>query len=40
LIVELGERKQGEAICYTADGKAIIATSEKKNSPVIKVERK
>jgi hypothetical protein len=40
LVIELGERKQGEAICYTADGKAIIATSEKKNSPVIKVERK
>jgi hypothetical protein len=40
LIIELGERKQGEAICYTADGKAIIATSEKKNSPMIKIERK
>jgi hypothetical protein len=40
LIIELGERKQGEAICYTFDGKAIIATSEKKNSPMIKVERK
>jgi hypothetical protein len=40
LVIELGERKQGEAICYTFDGKAIIATSEKKNSPMIKVERK
>jgi hypothetical protein len=40
LVIELGERKQGEAICYTNDGKAIIATSEKKNSPMIKVERK
>jgi hypothetical protein len=40
LVIELGERKQGEAICYTADGKAIMATSEKKNSPMIKVERK
>jgi hypothetical protein len=40
LVIELGERKQGEAICYTADGKGIIATSEKKNSPMIKVERK
>ena len=40
LVIELGERKQGEAICYTTDGKAIIATSEKKSSPVIKVERK
>jgi hypothetical protein len=40
LVIELNERKQGEAICYTADGKAIIATSEKKSSPIIKVERK
>jgi DNA-binding beta-propeller fold protein YncE len=40
LVIELGERKQGEAICYSADGKSIVATSEKKNSPLIKVERK
>jgi hypothetical protein len=40
LIVELGERAQGEAIGYSVDGKAIFATSEKKNSPMIKVERK
>lgn len=38
--IELGEREQGEAICYSADGKKIYATSEKKNSPVIMVERK
>lgn len=38
--VELGPRDQGEAVCYSADGKAIFATSEKKNSPVIKAERK
>ncbi len=40
LIVELGERAQGEAVGYSADGKAIFATSEKKNSPMIKVARK
>jgi hypothetical protein len=40
LIVELGEREQGEAVCYSADGKAIFATSENKNSPIIKVSRK
>jgi hypothetical protein len=40
LIVELGERAQGEAVCYSADGKSIFATSEKKNSPVIEVKRK
>lgn len=39
-IVELGEREQGEAICYSADGKAIFATSEKRNSPIIQVNRK
>lgn len=39
-IVELGERAQGEAVGYAADGKSIFATSEKKNSPVIEVRRK
>jgi hypothetical protein len=40
LTVELGDRNQGEAVGYAADGKSIFATSEKKNSPVIQVERK
>lgn len=40
LIVELGEREQGEAVCYSADGEAIFATSEKVNSPIIKIKRK
>lgn len=40
LIVELGERAQGEAVGYSADGRAIFATSENKNSPMIKVRRK
>lgn len=39
-IVELGKREQGEAICYTADGKSIIANSEKKNAPMIEAKRK
>lgn len=38
--VELGEREQGEAVCYSADGAAIYATSEKKNSPLIEVRKK
>jgi hypothetical protein len=38
--IELGEREQGEAVCYSADGRRIYATSEKKNSPLIRVERK
>ena len=40
LKIELGERKQGEAICYSVDGKSIYATSEKRNSPIIEVRRK
>lgn len=40
LIVELGERAQGEAVGYSADGKSIFATSEKKDSPMIKVNKK
>ncbi len=39
-IVELGEREQGEAVCYAADGRAIYATSENINSPIIEVKRK
>ena len=39
-IIQLGERTQGEAVCYSADGKAVYATSEKEDSPVIKVTRK
>lgn len=38
--IELGQREQGEAITYSADGKSIFVTSEKKNSPVIEVKRK
>lgn len=40
LVVELGERKTGEAIAYSANGKFLIATSEGKNPPIIVVERK
>ncbi len=36
-VIELGEREQGEAVCYSSDGKSIFATSEKKNSPIIEV---
>jgi hypothetical protein len=38
--LELGERKQGEAVGYSADGRAIFATSEGKKSPLIKIERR
>lgn len=39
-VIELGEREIGEAVCYSADGNSIFATSEKKNSPFIEVKRK
>lgn len=39
VIVNLGDRKQGEAVTYTADGQAVVATSEKKDSPLIEVKR-
>ena len=38
--VDRGQLKQGEAVCYNADGTAIFATSEGKNSPLIEVKRK
>ena len=40
LTVELGPREQGEAVCYSPDGKSIFANSENKNSPLIEVKRK
>lgn len=39
-IVDLGTRKVGEAVCYSADGKSIFATSEGSDTPFIKVTRK
>ena len=38
--VDLGDRKQGEAVTFSSDGSAIFATSENKNSPVIELTRK
>ncbi len=37
--IELGAREQGEAVGYSADGRSIFATSEKKNSPLFEVKR-
>src|ERR1041384_1544398 len=36
---DLGKRKQSEAITYRLDGKAFLATSEGKQSPLIQVIR-
>ena len=38
--IELGKRKNGESIGYSADGTSIYATSEGKGSPIIEVRRK
>ena len=36
---DLGKRKQGESIAYRSDGKALLATSEGRASPLIQVTR-
>jgi hypothetical protein len=38
--IELGQRKQGEAITYRLDGNALLATSEGASSPLIQVWRR
>ncbi len=38
--IELGFRRQGEAVCYRQDGKAILATSEGTPTPLLEVLRK
>jgi hypothetical protein len=40
VVIDLGKRKQGEAIAYTSDGNGIFATSEGKNSPMIYLKRR
>jgi len=39
-VIELGDRKQGEAIAYRLNGKAVLTTSEGRSSPVIEVVRR
>ena len=38
--VDLGTRLQGESVCYRADGKALIATSEGSPCPLIEIVRR
>lgn len=38
--IDIGRRKQGEAICYGPDGKALLATSEGLPCPLLEVVRK
>jgi hypothetical protein len=39
LPINIGERQQGEAICYRADGLALLATSERLACPLIEITR-
>jgi hypothetical protein len=39
LAIDLGEREQGEGICYGEDGSSVLATSEKRPTPLIEVKR-
>jgi hypothetical protein len=38
--VDLGDRRQGEAVTFSRDGRSVYATSERKNSPLIEAKRK
>jgi hypothetical protein len=37
---DIGKRDIGESIAYTSDGNSIIASAEKKNPPIYRVDRK
>ena len=39
-VVDLGQRKQGEGISYTPDGRSLNASSERKDAPIIRVTRR
>ena len=39
-VLELGERGQGEAVAYSADGSAVFATSEGLNGPLLRAARR
>lgn len=40
VVVDLGDRKQGEGVSYGRDGASLYASSEKKNAPLFFVKRK
>lgn len=39
-VIDIGKRDGGEAVCYSADGNSIFATSEGKKPPLIQIVRK
>lgn len=40
VVVDLGDRKQGEGVSYGRDGISLYASSEKKNAPLFQIKRK
>ena len=40
VVVDLGDRKQGEGVSYGRDGTSVYASSEKKNTPIYLIRRK
>jgi hypothetical protein len=38
--IDLGSRRQGEAVCYRLDGEAVLTTSEKRPTPLTQAERR
>jgi hypothetical protein len=40
VVINLGDRDQGEAIGYSSDGNSLFATSEGKNQPLIRLNRR
>lgn len=38
-VVDLGTRKQGEGVSYGRDGRSVFASSEKPNTPIIRIQR-
>lgn len=40
VVIDIGNRKQGEAVSYSTDGMSIFATSERRNAPLIEVRRR
>lgn len=40
VVIEAGERKQGESVAYSADSASLFLSSEKNPSPLIRIDRK
>jgi len=39
-VVDLGDRKQGESVTYTADGRSLMVTSEGKGAAIFEIDRR